>query len=407
MIKELNKLKNNQSIKYNLKTNAMKKSFTRLFSIVMLVCMILLSAVAFGANPTLPAWYGVPTDGFSNYDGRANTLVVTLTFDQNVEPGTQKAGIIGLVFGGGQVDPIQIKGTTSTNLLTGSTAVINGNVVTVTFNRTLTQGQTYYVTVSSDALMNGAGEYFAGIANNLYDITIGDYTSPAVRVVSGVSQFTPRDENNNVTNSFPLGNNLSVQFTEPVAFGTGNIGIYTEDGNVVELFELATDIDGTNPGSPAAGKVGIVNDMLYINPTANLMELKKYYVRIAPTAIKDVSVNGNPFAGINNNTTWNFQAIDVTAPTATFVPATGANLIQQGQVMTITFSDNRTLAANGALSFEVRKDGVVNVAGTRFTIGEAIPATHITFTENGFAPVGAYTVRYTALNTITIAWGTG
>ena len=37
MIKELNKLKNNQSIKYNLKTNAMKKSFTRLLSLVMLL----------------------------------------------------------------------------------------------------------------------------------------------------------------------------------------------------------------------------------------------------------------------------------------------------------------------------------------------------------------------------------
>lgn len=44
MISELYKLKNNQSIKYNLKTNAMRKMFTRLFSLALL--LLLFSAIS-------------------------------------------------------------------------------------------------------------------------------------------------------------------------------------------------------------------------------------------------------------------------------------------------------------------------------------------------------------------------
>jgi len=361
----------------------------------MLLSMTLLSAVVFGASPTITGL--VPIDGFSNYNGASGKLVVSLTFDQAVVPGATHAGIIGL-YQGGQLDPIQISGTTSTNLLTGSTVVINGKTVTVTFIRTLTQGETYFVTVSPDAIANANGEYFAGLGNSVYDVTIGDFTNPAILVVAGVQQFTPKDG----SLGFPLAGNLVAQFTEPIAFGAGvtdfaNFALYSADGNVVEML-------GKDPLSPtttpAPGKVSISGDMLYFNPSADLKELGKYYVRIATNAITDVSVNANPYAAINDNAKWNFQAADVTAPTVAFIPATATANVQQGQLMTVKFSDNRD--GKVPTPFEIRK----NIAGDKWAIGDDVKSL-VTFTENGIAPAGAWTAKYTAVNTITFAWAGG
>ncbi len=88
MIKELNKLKNNQSIKYNLKTNAMRKLFTRLISIFILIMVFVLQG--FAQFPVLG-----PSSDFSNHK-KANTLV--LTASEKVVAGT---GVIRLKDGGG------------------------------------------------------------------------------------------------------------------------------------------------------------------------------------------------------------------------------------------------------------------------------------------------------------------
>jgi hypothetical protein len=384
----------------------MRKSFTRLFSIIMLFGMILLSAVAFGSNPVITSTGFSPTNPFNNYNGTTGKLIVSLTFDQNVVPGSQHAGIIGLYFNGGQVDPIQISGTTSTNALTGSTAVINNNVVTVTFNRTMAQGDVFNITVSADALMSAAlpaGQYFAGLSNAAYPITVGDFTNPVVATTGSpaVPDLTPRDGSS--ANS--LAGNLSATFSENIAKGTGMIGLYTSAGNIVELFDVAT--------SPL---VSVVGATLTINPTANLVPFENYYVRIPNTAITDhtsylepdgitTRYNNNPFAGINNNTSWNFQAADNTSPEVAFVPVATTN-IQKGQVMTMTFSDART---SHGLTFEVRKAGGVN----KFLSTDNLQSVTVfeVSTDGGatWTPVNVanYTAKYTATNTVTIAWTAG
>jgi len=366
----------------------------------MLLSMTLLSAVVFGTSAITPGPHitgFAPIDGFSNYNGASGKLIVTLSFDEAVVPGTTHAGIIGL-YQGGQLDPIQISGTISTNLLTGSTVVINNKTVTITFNRTLTQGETYFVTISPDALADANGLYFAGLGNADYDVTIGDFTNPAILAVSGVQQFTPKDG----SLGFALAGNLVAQFTEPIAFGAGvtdfaNFALYSADGNVVEMLGK----DPLSPtATPASGKVSILGDKLYFNPSADLKELGKYYVRIAPASITDVSVNANPYAGINDNAKWNFQAADITAPTVAFIPFTAAANVQQGQLMTVKFSDNRD--GKVPTPFEIRK----NIAGDKWSIGDDVSAL-VTFTENGIAPAGAWTAKYTAVNTITFAWAGG
>lgn len=365
----------------------MRKSFTRLFSVVMLLGMIMLSAVAFGiaSGPQLATQ--VPIDGFSNYDGSSGKLIVTLTFNQDVVPGAQHAGIIGLRNDAGQLDPIQISGLSSTNALTGSSAVISGKTVTVTFLRKLTQDEKYFITVSPDALMNSSGEYFMGIGNAVYDITIGDFTKPVIATTGtpAVPNLVPRDG----SSANALAANLTATFSETIAKGTGNIGIYTSAGNVVELFDVA-----------ASPRVTVAGNVLTIDPTNDLKEFENYYVRIAPTAITDADENHNAFAGINDNSKWNFQAADVTAPAVAFVPVAATD-IQKSQIMTLTFSDART---SHGLTFEVRK----NVAGDKFAANAAAPVVFQSW--NGAwvdVPAGNYTAKYTAVNQVTIAWVSG
>jgi len=387
----------------------MRKSFTRFLSFFILFSIISLFAVA--SVPVVTVSPGSPA---TNVDPRSGSVTLTLTFDQNVLPGTAGAGVISLSNSSDiQLDPIQINGTSNTNPATGSTVVINGNVVTVTFKYSpIAQKTTYYVTATSDALKNAAGEYWVGLRSSSapvvhdYAFTTGDFNAPTV------ATFVPAD------NATAVAKNqiFSVTFNEPIAAGTGliqtgdnvskpgNIGLYTESGNVVELYNVTT---ATATTTPAEGAVGIVGNTLYINPTdALLTELGKGYVRILNSAITDISVEKNKFAGINNNTTWNIQVADLTPPTFTVTP-TGTG-IQQGTAMKMTFADNRTAAG---LLFELKS--VTSIAPTvvaNLAVGADVTS-KVAFDVDPLGGVafsavaaGTWTATYTATNEITVAF---
>ncbi|WP_105167683.1 Ig-like domain-containing protein [Pseudoalteromonas sp. T1lg23B] len=128
-----------------------------------------------------------------------------------------------------------------------------------------------------------------------------------------------------------------------VPTGSGNITIRDVDGSSdFEVFSVTTESDGTtttpsagrigitsdkiyiNPTSslsgstnyaitPSAGRIGITSDKIYITPTSSLSGSTNYAIRIDTTAVDDTS--GNSFAGISDDTTFNFTTADVTAPT--------------------------------------------------------------------------------------------
>lgn len=405
----------------------MRKSFTRLFSLFILLCVISLQVVA--VAPVVSS-ITAPTGGATNVKPNAAGVTFTITFNQNVFAGTAGAGVIALSNAADvQLDPIQIAGVTNTNITTGSTAVIDGNKIIVTFKTALTEEATYYITATSDAVMNAAGEYWVGLRSippaapggtHDYVFTVGDYTPPTV--LTTAAGKLPAD---NAT-AVAINQIYRLTFSEDIQPGTGliqtgdvaskpgNIGLYKENGDMVELFDATT---ATATTTPAEGAVGIVGTSLYINPTdAKLAELGKYYIRILNTAIVDLNTaplvdNKNVYAGINNNTTWNFQLADLTPPTFVATPANNATNIQQGQVMKLTFSDNRTAAG---LTFNLKKvtAGAAPVATTvgALAIGDDVK-TMVLFTEDpagGAAFVGVnpanFTATYTAANEITIAF---
>lgn len=118
-------------------------------------------------------------------------------------------------------------------------------------------------------------------------------------VESGPDETAPTVDSlspaNGVSGVLP-GGNLVVTFDENVAIGTGNITIKNLD----------TPSETAIPVGDA--QVSVSGAVLTINPSSNLDPDSNYAVQIATTAITDLS--GNPFAGISNDTTWNFITAD-------------------------------------------------------------------------------------------------
>jgi methionine-rich copper-binding protein CopC len=111
-----------------------------------------------------------------------------------------------------------------------------------------------------------------------------------------------------------VGQNLTLTFSEAVNKGTGLIQLFKADGTLVESFDAASSslVTGWNSST------------LTINPTANLLAATGYYIKIAPTAVKDLA--GNAYAGIADATTLNFTTTDGSG--AIVVPVNGITAIE-------------------------------------------------------------------------------
>jgi hypothetical protein len=87
--------------------------------------------------------------------------------------------------------------------------------------------------------------------------------------------------------------NLVATFSKTILAGTGNVVIK----NLTNATSISIPI--------GSGQCIVSGNTLTINPTSDLASGKAYAIRIASTCIKDAS--GNYFAGILNDTTWNFS----------------------------------------------------------------------------------------------------
>ena len=173
----------------------------------------------------------------------------------------------------------------------GGAAVTIGTVTETTpgvftVQATPTSGGTLQLQVNAGVeLKDAAGNALVTTSALLDDTTITvDGAPPTVATLSPVDNAT----------GAALNANLVVTFNEPIAIGTtGNITIKNLSDNSQTTIAIT---DGT--------QVTVAGSVLTINPTADLAMLKSYAIQIDATAIKDLS--GNFFAGIVDDTTWNF-----------------------------------------------------------------------------------------------------
>lgn len=146
----------------------------------------------------------------------------------------------------------------------------------------LTEGEDYYVTMAPGAIVDLAGNPFAGIDEE-------DDWSFTVRadLVPDVLSYSPIGEN------ISTEADLSIEFDLPVELGTGVVSIYLEDGTLVQSLNV---VDDAFSFTPIGNKVYIeIND---------LVPATKYKVSVDAGAF--VSSSGETSAAISQDD-WQFE----------------------------------------------------------------------------------------------------
>ena len=145
-----------------------------------------------------------------------------------------------------------------------------------------------YYTMDSD---NGAGTTLTDDEGNNDGSFEGapSWSNDVPGTLPTLSSSNPSDGQTDV----PIDTNIVLTFSEIVRVGTGNIVLHkASDDSVVETFDVTSDVSGSE------------STEITINPSADLEKEVGYYVKIASTAIVDLS--NNSYAGISDTTTLNF-----------------------------------------------------------------------------------------------------
>ena len=369
MIKELNKLKNNQSIKYNLKTNAMRKFFTQLISIFILIMVFVLQGLA-QTYPVLG-----PSSDFTNHK---KSEAFVLTASEKVVPGT---GVIRLKNGSGAT--LAAYQATSSNVTIAAKS--DGSyTVAVNFSSLLAEEVAY--TLEVDANFIKADDNGEANSARTWNVLVGDFTPP---VLLGTAPLTPA----NGATAVQLDADLTIKFNEPVQIAAGGqLLIYKDNGTPHgDLYDVIEASDVT----------GGTTSTLVVNTNIDFKELQKYYVTIPEGAVVDYNAapytdNKNKFAGWLNNTTWAFTTRDASAPVVADIMADNiaatsfdvfTKLNEKGKVYVLAVANNATpvaadfIAGNGMKVVEVTDPNIsVKVSLTQFYNGTT-GATMVTGTD--------------------------
>lgn len=242
-----------------------------------------------------------------------------------------------------------LNGTHTYALLEGSIAINAGNA-------TANNG----ITPPSTDQRGGARVSTIDVGAFEYGVEFADETAPELAESSPLS---PADNATGVS----ISTNLVMTFNEDVAEGTGNIIIYNDSDEAVASIDVTSE------------QVTISGDTVTINPTADLESLTSYYIQMASGVIVDTS--DNPYAGISDETTWNFTTADETDPTVSVLsPLNGASGVVVDPTLSIEFSEN-IVAGTGNIvlyksddteieSFDIESDVTIEGAIVSFTPSE-------------------------------------
>ncbi len=256
----------------------------------------------------------------------ANNLSITFS-----EPVTLTAGGNLSLF---KSDGTLVQAFTSTNL--GSSLTITGNTLNINPTLSLLNFQGYYVTITSNFIKDAASNFYTGITPvTSWNFTTGDFILPTL------STLIPADNATNVS----ISNDLSITFSENIQINSGGtIELYLVGTGLVETFTNAT--------------ATISNATITLNPSVNLTSSGNYYVNIPATSLSDL--NGNNFAGITDQTTWNFITVDNVLPlVTTLVPADNTTGVSISNNLTITFSENIQFNPGGTIELYLVGTGLV------------------------------------------------
>lgn len=286
----------------------MRKSFTRLFSIFVLL-LGLSFQMAYGI--VFDGTKSVPVDGTANAKPTDFATKFVVAFDV-VPQITDAGGTVVIYKNSGLFKTIPISKTSANVLVVGKTLEITHGITT------FTAGESYSVAITDGAITSLAA---GALANGVYDFVVGDYVAPKL-LTTPATAYTP----NLGAVDVPFGPMapLVIPFDEPVNVpatpGNKAVYVYKADGTIVDIIKVSTIA-----GLPSA------TVSVPVAATAILAENTSYYVVIDEGAFVDASPNKNAFGGLSTKTTWVFSTQDNSAPaisakSVTSVTATSATL---------------------------------------------------------------------------------
>ena len=287
---------------------------------------------------------------------------------------------------------------------------LTDSVMTINPTANLTVGKSYAIQVDSGVVNDTAANSSVGIADDTawnFSTVIPATTPPTITALS------PADNASVV----PADGNLVVTFSEAIALDTGNITINN-----------LTDATQTVIAVTDASRVSVAGAVLFINPASDFVVGKSYAIRIDATAIRDLT--NDYFAGIADDTTWNFIS-SASALTHTFTPTAAgtyawtniANWDANGvptSFAKIAFYNNTTTAlGNGTTTINgdpatltldtltlngrgaaATANSVVNIgtAGSNWAFSGTNPTIHLNGVNNGSRTLGYSVAPNIALN---------
>ncbi len=231
--------------------------------------------------PVMPDMLAASDTGLSSIDNITN--IVTPTF----------VGAAGSALANSTLNLIS-----SVDGVIGTTTVANDGSWSVTSSALISSGANGTVHAITITVNNGLGTSPASAPLSV--------TVDATAATFNGADSSPNDNASNVS----IADDIVLDFSENIAFGTGNITLKLAGGSDVEVFDIAS---ATNTTTPPPSGIGISADKLYINPSNDLNTETAYAIRLDATAVSDLA--GNGFTGIVDDTTFNFITVDVTAPT--------------------------------------------------------------------------------------------
>ena len=232
----------------------------------------------------------------------------------------------------------------------GGSLSFNGSSVDINPKGDLLPGTDYYLQIDPTALKDSTDHSYAGISDN---------TTLNFKAVDSVPTLSWSDPSDNGTLEF--NRDIGLHFSENIHAGTGTILLYQADGTVVESFDVATGIGG------AGGSVMFQGLSVAVNPQADLLPGTDYYLQIDPTALKDST--DHSYAGISDNTTLNFKAVD-SVPTLNGSNPSDNGTMEVDQSLSLYFSEN-IHAGTGTIRLYQADGTVVESFNVATGVGEA------------------------------------
>ena len=275
----------------------MRKSFTRLFSLVMF--LMLFSSVVM-ATTGVTVW---PKD-----DGA--TLAYTKTTDKImvIYPGAVQAstGSVRVTIHGGAL--VAVLPATDSRI-----SYAKGDTVVIDLSATLKELTTYDVAID-DKTFKTVATTPVDKGPESWTFTTGDYSAPTLKSVLPV-KGTVISGNPTIS--------LVMTFEDASPANTelaGNVALYKEDGNVWDLITVA---NGSTCSLTTTGS-GPYTYTLTLTGIRNLEDNVNYAVTIGAGVVKDNGQRAdnipskpvfNAFAGMTDRTVWTFSTKDFSAPT--------------------------------------------------------------------------------------------